>query len=545
VVLGSLLLSACGSGNADAAHAARAKLDAELVHARIDLALPERVLTPIVSQEWKVASGDGGILYNYDDAARTYTLLYTHLQAIEQSAPLALRQQALANMQAFAAILDERRAEGFSEIAAYQARYDAAEQALVGAKTPADFAHVSDLAIPQADALQALWTAYQKLQALRVVIQSLLDAGANTGEAQQMYDQDLQVVRDAASPERYDALTGVIDAQIVQVEADEVAAQPAITWVLLAELQARVGEMRDWGDAADADTLQRQYADDARQLAAISQPGDYLALARTIERQNDAMAPQLIEAKATYDLGVLQRLVATAQTYVVLNPADGREYAIAPEYADHAVGVGHAADQLHAARSLSQYQSADFEIESLLACLRAQLDERDLGHPRNAIPKDTTPDHAHATDLELLRYFNLMSGRVVMVSLAEQVARFYEDGVPVYWTLVTTGSASLPSPPGWHTAISRAAPTVFISLFPPGSPDYFAPTQIHYSVNYYPGGYFLHDAWWRSDFGLYTNLPHHDPAAFNGGSAGCINVPLAQMGWVYDWTLAGTPIILY
>lgn len=543
VVLGSLLLSACGSGDADAAHVAKAKLDRELAHARADLALPDRVLSPITGQEREVAAGDGRLFYNYAAAAKTYASLYTQLQAIEQSAPQRLRQQALADMQAFAAILDERRTEGFSEIAAYQARYAAAEQTLISATTPADFAHVSDLVVPQTEALQALWPAYQKLQALQGVIQSLQAAGASALEAQHLYDQDIQVFRDAAPTDRYDTLTGGIDAQIMQVLADNVASQPAITQAKLAELQASLGELRDWG--ADADAFQQQYTDDARQFAAASQPDDYLALDRAIERQEDAIALPLIQAKAAYDLGVLQRLVATAQTYSVLNPADGKEYAIAPEYADPRVGVGHAADQLYAARSLSQYQSADFAIESLLACLRAQLDERDLSDPRNAIPKDTAPGHAHATDLELLRYFNLMSGRVVMVSLAEQVARFYQDGAPVYWTLVTTGAANLPSPPGWHTAISRAAPTLFISPFPASSPDYFAPTPIHYSVNYYPGGYFLHDAWWRIEFGLYTNLPHHDPAAFNGGSAGCINIPLANMGWIYDFTLTGTPIIIY
>jgi hypothetical protein len=33
--------------------------------------------------------------------------------------------------------------------------------------------------------------------------------------------------------------------------------------------------------------------------------------------------------------------------------------------------------------------------------------------------------------------------------------------------------------------------------------------------------------------------------AFNGGSLGCVNVPLATMRWVYPWILLGTPIILY
>ena len=58
-------------------------------------------------------------------------------------------------------------------------------------------------------------------------------------------------------------------------------------------------------------------------------------------------------------------------------------------------------------------------------------------------------------------------------------------------------------------------------------------------------GYYVHDAWWRNQFGLYTNLPHYDPAAFNGGSHGCINVSKSDMIWVFDWLPYGAPILVY
>jgi L,D-transpeptidase catalytic domain len=524
------------------AHANRAQLDHELTHARIALGIPDRLLTPITSQEQRVTGGAGGLFSNYQEAATTYRLLYTHLLSIEQTAQQTLQQQAQADLQACAAILTQRHAEGFSEVAAYQARFDEALQDYDQAKTPADFAHVSDIATAQTLALQAMWPAYEKLQNLQALIKSLHDAGSSAQLAQRFYDEDLQVFRSAASAAHYQALTGILDAQIMQVLLDETSAQPYIMPTRLHVFQASIDLLRRYGDTTDAASFQQQHDDDATHLAAASHLSDYQSLARTIATQNAAMAPLLIKAKAAYDLTILRRLVDYAQTQTVINPADHQAYPIAPEYADRYVGIGDAANKLSAARTLEQYQGADFEITSLAMGLRAQLDDR---------TDPTAHDQPHQTDLQVMQYYNVTAGRVAIISLAEQTARFYENGTLVYWSYVTTGRPEHPSAPGYHVAMVRLSPTLFVSQAPRGSPEWYAPTPIHYAIEYNigytrsGGDYFLHDAWWRSQFGPYTNLPHHDPAAFNGGSLGCVNFPLATMQWVYPWTLLGTPIILY
>src|SRR5579863_653898 len=132
----------------------------------------------------------------------------------------------------------------------------------------------------------------------------------------------------------------------------------------------------------------------------------------------------------------------------------------------------------------------------------------------------------------------------------------------VAYSYATTGNPGDESVPGFWTAIARHAPDnpnvyaaapippgygdVFTSPDPPGSPDYYAPTPIHFDVAYHEFGFWLHDAWWRRWFGPETNLPHRDPAAFNGGSHGCVNLPYQKtsdpttQGWtaeqMYDWT---------
>jgi hypothetical protein len=543
LLLAAIALASAALGPAALqAHANRAQLDHELTHARRDLGIPHRLLTPIIAQEQRVTGGAGGLFSNYPEAATTYHLLYLQLLSIEQTAQQTLQQQAQADLQACAAILTQRHAEGFSEAAAYQARCDAAQQDYDQAKTPADFAHVSDSATAQTQALQAMWPAYETLQTLHAVIKSLHDVDSSARLAQQFYDKDLQVFDSATSADHYQALTGVIDAQITHVLLDEASAQPYIMPTRLQGFQASIDLLGQYGDTADASSFQRQHDQDATQLAAARQLSDYLRLAQTITTQNEAMTPLLIKAKTAYDFTILRRLVDSAQTQTVINPADHQAYPIAPEYADPTVGIGDAANKLSTARTLEQYQSADFAISSLIMGLRAQLDNR----------TDPTPhDQPHQTDLQVMQYYNVTAGRVAIISLAEQTARFYENGKLVYWSYVTTGRPDHPSVPGYHVAMVRLSPTLFVSQAPPGSPEWYAPTPIHYAIEYHTGytrsggDYFLHDAWWRNQFGPYTNLPHHDPAAFNGGSLGCVNVPLTTMQWIYPWILLDTPIILY
>jgi len=179
---------------------------------------------------------------------------------------------------------------------------------------------------------------------------------------------------------------------------------------------------------------------------------------------------------------------------------------------------------------------ADADINVLITNLRALHDDS----------TDTTPPwQAHQTDLGLMRQYQILSGKVVMVSLIEQTARFYENGVLVYWSYVTTGRQDLPTPPGLHYAMERDAHIEFRSSAPKGSPDWYAPTPINYAVLFANYGFFLHDAWWRYQFGPGSNLPHWDPLAFNGGSHGCVNFPEDNMLWVYNWTDVGTPVVVY
>jgi len=578
LLLVSALLSACApQAQIDQAHTSKAKLDQELTHARNDLGIPDRLLAPITSQEKKVADGDGGLTYDYDKAAQTYAALYNQLLAIEQSAPALLKQQAQQDMQTFATILNQRRGEGFIEVPAYQARYDEAQQAFATAKTAGDYARVGDTAIAQTRALEALWPAYQKLQGLKTVIKWLSDTGLGADQAQQFYDQDLLVFRSAATAERYQALTNVIDAQIVQSQADAATAQPYIADAFLKSFQARIDLLKRYGDTAHATTFQQRHDDAAAKLANAHQPADYSAVTTAITQQNTAMTSLLIRAKARYDYQQFYDLAhqpAVANRMMVNKSGydGGQSYPIAYEYLDPLNGHGDAKEMLDKARTDADFQAADFRATSLMANLRAMLDNfnpaTDEVDVRDATAR-LNPAHKrpHPADLQLMQYYNVADGEVIVIALREQTARFYEKGKMVAFTYVSTGRPGNTSIPGFWTAINRHAPDnpnryspepippgygdVFTAPDPAGTPGYYDPTPIHYDVAYHEFGYWLHDAWWRHTYGPQTNLPHRDPAAFNGGSHGCVNISYEQpnrgvnMEWVYRWTPLGTPIIIY
>jgi hypothetical protein len=160
---------------------------------------------------------------------------------------------------------------------------------------------------------------------------------------------------------------------------------------------------------------------------------------------------------------------------------------------------------------------------------------------------DKTPyNQAHQTDMNLMQYYGITRGKVIIVSLREQAARFYVDGKLVKATYLTTGAPDLPSAPGMNCTSHAQTNQLMVSPDPPGSPDYYQPTPVKFGIYYHNYGLEIHDAWWRNEFGPLTNLPHYDPAAFNGGSHGCINLPKETMPWVFDFVNYGNiPAVVY
>jgi hypothetical protein len=132
----------------------------------------------------------------------------------------------------------------------------------------------------------------------------------------------------------------------------------------------------------------------------------------------------------------------------------------------------------------------------------------------------------------------------IVVSLSKQELWAYEGHKLIYDTLVTTGNQALPTPPGHFTILGKWAPFTFRSMDPVGSEYYYPPSPVNYAMLFRVGGYYIHDAPWRSVYGPGSNSQLGTPGENYTGSHGCINVPLNVMRELYFWTPDGTPVVV-
>lgn len=132
-------------------------------------------------------------------------------------------------------------------------------------------------------------------------------------------------------------------------------------------------------------------------------------------------------------------------------------------------------------------------------------------------------------------------GKVILVSLAKEWLWAYDNGKLVFNTPVTTAKPGLVTPTGTWRIFIHKHPTIFHSPWPKGNPLYYPPTFINYAMEWHGGGYYIHDATWRSVFGPGTNVWHKDPVfGWESGSHGCINVSLKAAKFLYYWAPNGT-----
>src|SRR5437763_8326537 len=127
-------------------------------------------------------------------------------------------------------------------------------------------------------------------------------------------------------------------------------------------------------------------------------------------------------------------------------------------------------------------------------------------------------------------------GKLIVVTLATQSLTAYEDGKVVATTVVSTGRPALPTLTGTFHIKAKYAPYHFISPWPKSSPYWYASAWVKYAMLYEDGGYFIHDAPWRTVYGPRANLTN--------GTHGCVNVPLSTMTFLYNWASVGTTVIV-
>lgn len=586
-------LSACAQDVQAQAQSNKAKLDRELSAAHTTAGVPAELLAPIEVQERTLATAAAkGSDKTYQAAATGYADLYNQVVAIEHQTPEQAHAQASTDVDALAAAVSDIQQQGFVKAGDYQKQVDQARQQLAAAHTTRDYQQVDALAITQTAAVKQVSPVYQQLQALQAQVAAQntalgLDAGAshplqcargsnesffwdsplvnvagqpqNAGKYnfQSWPDEDLAAFRVASTADQYAALASLMTLQSAQLTADAAGTLPQQANYLV---QAFKVDVQTYQQAGGKDgTYQQQATQDAQALSDAKTLADFTALVQTVQKQRQDFALPLLKVQAQADMQTFTKLVEQANATTTLNKADGIQYPNAYEYigihyenghnwaadptdiydTEHTLsgtGVGDARDRLANAQTIEDYQAVDAEIQMFITNIQALMQN---------LNDHTATDQPHQTDLSLMQHYGLSGEHVMVVSLREQAARFYENGKLVKSVLVTTGNPDLPSVPGVHCIFYKLSNYDDISPFPKGSPYYYNPTHINFGMYYSDYGFLIHDAWWRNEFGGQTNLPHYDPLAFNSGSHGCINMSVADMTWVYQWAQLGTPVIVY
>ena len=132
--------------------------------------------------------------------------------------------------------------------------------------------------------------------------------------------------------------------------------------------------------------------------------------------------------------------------------------------------------------------------------------------------------------------YNAGVGKLIVISLSRQVLTAYQDGSAVLTTFVATGRPALPTPPGVYHIFHKYSPYKFISPWPYGSPYWYPSSWTSFAMEFAAGGYFIHDAPWRSWYGPGSNI-------YNG-THGCVNVPYSPMSFLWKWAPMGTTVVV-
>ncbi len=568
--------------NQSRAASARASLDQALISASTTGKVPAPLLQPIRAKEQQLASTPTNTPWGWDQLNTEYGKLQSQVGAIVNMPPQQARTLTQNDLTKLSAAVADLEKGNYLEAPGYRSRLTKAQDAFTAAKTTQDIFVVDNTVLDQIAALAAFQPTLDRLNALDKLVKSEQELLGTTGPAsqqnlmcavglvEQFWDDsygtkittqtkpvaqpieaqwvvdDWALFRAASTAADYEALNARITSQTAQVQANQSTLLPSYTAHVLDSFQSDIQLIqKNGGSSKDVAKYQQMYEQDVQMLQGTPSPATYLTVVQQVQKQHNDIQLPLARATANHDVSVLQALIKQGNSTYTIDPSNGQKYPNAYEYSEQTTGIGDALDRLKVAKTTEDYQLVDLELQMFITNIQAMLDN--LKDPKTSITNPKAPGRyqAHDTDLRLIQHYGVTPNKVMVVSLREQVARFYENGKLVKAVDVATGSPDLPSVPGIHCELSRESPTIFKSPWPKGSPHYYKDTPINYGMRYSFYGYYVHDAWWRNSFGLFTNLPHYDPAAFNGGTHGCINVSLHDMAWVYNWLPYGAPIIVY
>ena len=543
-----LVTSGCGGSPQSQQQASQSKsqLDATLKHAR-DIGVSASSLQPVLQQEQKLSStsapstlfDDASATTYYLNQAKQYQQLMTQLQGIITATTGDATTKAQLNLQSFQQALTKAQNLKTTNVAVFTQEFARDQNLMASAQTPKQYYAISDDASNAASALNLLSSSYAQLVTFNNTIKQMQTAHIDTGMMRSQYQEDLSTLNTITKTSDFTNLNSLINAQYQMAVVNSIQALPFVGNAKLGQFNTQITLLKTYG--MDASSYLQLYNADAQQMRNAKSIRDFLAVSGKIDTDMASMQNDLTQGAATYLIGELDRQAnAWGNAHLYHDKFDGKNYILDSGYTLNGIGWWF---QQQVGWS---YQPSDYQ-----AVVQRENDEFFNFKMMQQDYNDTTPyNQVHATDLQIMQHYpNLQHGKVLMVSMVEQAMRVYQDGKLVRSFYVTMGRVERPALPGYWTVVDRKSPTEFKSVDPPSSPFWYPPTPIHYAILYHWNGYFVHDAWWRVNFGPGTQFPHYDVGgdeSFAGnGSHGCINLQENDAAWVYANTDWNTQIMVY
>jgi hypothetical protein len=172
-------------------------------------------------------------------------------------------------------------------------------------------------------------------------------------------------------------------------------------------------------------------------------------------------------------------------------------------------------------RTQEQYHA--FSLNTLYEVVLSDLGRqyaREHGIDTSPRPRKTgDPDWSH-----------MLWKRRIEINLTKQWLYAYEDEVPVYDAPVTTGRNGFNTPAGNFAVYDKLTNQTMSGSA--GGETWYVPNVPW--VMYISGGVALHGTYWHNLFGSGNRLSH-----------GCVNLPIDDAQWLYEWADVGTSVQVY
>jgi len=541
----TLLMSACG-GKSQAQQIAQwtqARFDQQLKHAQ-QIGVPAMLLQPLLQAEQQLAhskspfnlfSNQPAEMY-YHNLTIHYSLLTSQLQALITTSTDQAKAQTQQDLLDFQAALQYSHTQNLPT-GNFSPQLGQTQTQFLKAQYPKDYVRISSQIHDSIQGLYVLADTASRMATLKKAIDQANNLHLEVTPLMSSYQQDTQMLGSVATLHAARQLNSTVAAQYQQAIVAMTVSIPYLTATKLDALSKQIQLLH--AQAQDTTKYQQDMQHYRAKATRYMSIANYQDLAKQLD--DDIVQTQMtllrIEAHK-----LLQQLDSEAQAWgnahLYHDSYNGESYALDVSYLTDGIGSDLDSDLTNATTIQDLKQVID---QANNALFNLHLMETDY--------KDTTPyDQVHATDLQLIKHYQL-TGQIIIVSLAGQAMRLYQDGKLVRAFLVTSGRPERPSLPGLWSIQGRLSPTIFKSSDPRNSPYWYPDTPIHYAMLYHDGGYFIHDSWWRDDYGPGTQFPHADSSGdqqFAGnGSHGCINLQEGQAAWLYNHTDWNTTVVVY